>query len=71
MTLRIAVNGFGRIGRLIVRSVVEYGLKDVEIVAINSPGKLEMMAHLLRYDTMHGRFEREVKIKPGEIGLNP
>ncbi|MCF6221466.1 MAG: type I glyceraldehyde-3-phosphate dehydrogenase [Robiginitomaculum sp.] len=67
MTLRIAVNGFGRIGRLIVRSVVEYGLKDVEIVAINSPGKLEMMAHLLRYDTMHGRFGPEVKIKEGEM----
>ena len=67
MTLRIAVNGFGRIGRLIVRSVVEYGIEDVEIVAINSPGALELMAHLLRYDTMHGRFDNEVKIKPGEM----
>ncbi|PHS37396.1 MAG: type I glyceraldehyde-3-phosphate dehydrogenase [Robiginitomaculum sp.] len=67
MTLRIAINGFGRIGRLVVRAVVENGNKDVEIVAINSPGELEMMAHLLRYDTMHGRFNREVKTKPGEM----
>ena len=41
MTLRIGINGFGRIGRLIVRAVIEYGITDVEIVAINSPGALE------------------------------
>ncbi|HHI88829.1 MAG TPA: type I glyceraldehyde-3-phosphate dehydrogenase [Hellea balneolensis] len=65
MTMRIGINGFGRIGRLVVRAVVEYGMDDIEIVAINSPGKLETMAHLLRYDTMHGRFGGEVKTEPG------
>lgn len=67
MTLRIAINGFGRIGRLIVRAISEYDIKDVKIVAINSPGSLDMQAHLLRYDTMHGRFNHEVKTKPGEM----
>ena len=67
MTLRIAVNGFGRIGRLVVRAIAEYGMKDVQIVGINSPGSLETQAHLLRYDTVHGRFGREVKVKPGEM----
>jgi len=67
MGLRIGINGFGRIGRLVVRSVVEYGMKDVEIVAINSPGALETQAHLLRYDSVHGRFPGEVTIKDGEM----
>ncbi len=67
MSLRIGINGFGRIGRLIVRSVVEYGMKDVEIVAINSPGALETQAHLLRYDSVHGRFPGTVTIKEGEM----
>ena len=65
MSLRIGINGFGRIGRLVVRSVVEYGMKDVEIVAINSPGALETQAHLLRYDSVHGRFCNEVKTGKG------
>ncbi|HHL43224.1 MAG TPA: type I glyceraldehyde-3-phosphate dehydrogenase [Hellea balneolensis] len=67
MSIRVAVNGFGRIGRLIVRSLVEYGIDDIDLVAINSPGSLETQAHLLRYDTVHGRFENEVKIKPGQM----
>ena len=73
MTMRIAINGFGRIGRLVVRAVVEYGMKDIEIVAINSPGKLEMMAHLLRYDTMHGRFAGDVTVSEGtmDFGRGP
>ncbi len=62
MTTRIAINGFGRIGRLVVRAVAEGKMKDVEIVAINSPGALETQAHLLRYDSVHGRFSKEVKI---------
>ncbi len=67
MSLRIAINGFGRIGRLIVRSVVEYGLEDVEIVAINSPGALDMQAHLLRYDSIHGPFCNDVTISENSI----
>jgi len=61
MTIRIGINGFGRIGRLVVRAVSEYGIDDVEIVAINSPGPVPTSAHLLRYDSVHGRFNIEVK----------
>ncbi|NNC37337.1 MAG: type I glyceraldehyde-3-phosphate dehydrogenase [Acidimicrobiales bacterium] len=73
MTLRIAINGFGRIGRLVVRSIVEYNHNDVEIVAINSPGALETQAHLLSYDSVHGRFMNEVKTEPGimDFGKGP
>jgi len=61
MTIKIGINGFGRIGRLITRAVSEYDIRDMEIVAINSPGSLETSAHLLRYDSVHGRFAAEVK----------
>ena len=73
MTLRIAINGFGRIGRLVVRSIVENNHSDVEIVGINSPGALETQAHLLRYDSVHGRFDNEVKTEPGmmDFGTGP
>lgn len=56
MTIKIGINGFGRIGRLVARAIHEYGLADIELVAINSPGDLETSAHLLRYDSVHGRF---------------
>ena len=56
MTTRIAINGFGRIGRLVTRAIAEYDIQDMELVAINSPGAAETSAHLLRYDSVHGRF---------------
>ncbi|MBC6980280.1 type I glyceraldehyde-3-phosphate dehydrogenase [Caulobacter sp. 17J80-11] len=56
MTLRVAINGFGRIGRLVLRSIVEHGRRDIEVVAINDLGPVETNAHLLRYDSVHGRF---------------
>ncbi|MBF0665577.1 MAG: type I glyceraldehyde-3-phosphate dehydrogenase [Brevundimonas sp.] len=56
MTVRVAINGFGRIGRLVLRSIVEHGRKDIEVVAINDLGPVETNAHLLRYDSVHGRF---------------
>ena len=56
MTIRVAINGFGRIGRNVLRAHYEYAKQhDVEIVAINSPGDLAVNAHLLKYDTVHGR----------------
>lgn len=67
MTLKIGINGFGRIGRLVARALVEYGIKDVKLVAINSPGAIETSAHLLRYDSVHGRFGSEVTIGDGFI----
>jgi glyceraldehyde 3-phosphate dehydrogenase len=62
MALRVAINGFGRIGRLVLRSIVEYGRTDIEVVAINDLGPVETNAHLLRYDSVHGRFPADVKV---------
>jgi glyceraldehyde 3-phosphate dehydrogenase len=56
MTVRVAINGFGRIGRLVLRSIVEHGRRDIEVVAINDLGPVATNAHLLRYDSVHGRF---------------
>lgn len=67
MTIKIGINGFGRIGRLVARALVEYDIKDVELVAINSPGAIETSAHLLRYDSVHGRFEHKVEFGDGFI----
>ena len=62
MTLKIAINGFGRIGRLIARALHEYDIDDMELVLINSPGPTETSAHLLRYDSVHGRFAATVSV---------
>ena len=62
MPVRVAINGFGRIGRLVLRSIVEHGRKDIVVVAINDLGPVETNAHLLRYDSVHGRFPAEVKV---------
>jgi glyceraldehyde 3-phosphate dehydrogenase len=63
MAVRVAINGFGRIGRNILRSVIESGRKDIEVVAINDLGPVETNAHLLRFDSVHGRFPYEVKVE--------
>ena len=62
MTVKVAINGFGRIGRNILRAIVESGRKDIEVVAINDLGPVETNAHLLRFDSVHGRFPAEVKV---------
>ncbi|AQX20429.1 type I glyceraldehyde-3-phosphate dehydrogenase [Bartonella sp. WD16.2] len=62
MSIRVAINGFGRIGRSILRAIVESGRKDIEVVAINDLGPVETNAHLLRYDSVHGRFSAPVKV---------
>ena len=61
MTVRVAINGFGRIGRNIVRAIYESGRKDIEVVAVNDLGPVETNAHLLRYDSVHGRFPHDVE----------
>ncbi|WP_375259570.1 type I glyceraldehyde-3-phosphate dehydrogenase [Citreimonas sp.] len=61
MTVKVAINGFGRIGRNILRGIVESGREDIEVVAINDLGPVETNAHLLQYDSVHGRFPVEVK----------
>src|SRR4029077_3792405 len=60
MAIRVAINGFGRIGRLVMRAALEHAEKQVEIVGINDLGPVETNAHLLRYDSVHGRFRGEV-----------
>ncbi len=67
MTVKVAINGFGRIGRNIVRAIYESGRKDIDIVAINDLGPVETNAHLLRYDSVHGRFPSDVKVKGDTI----
>jgi glyceraldehyde 3-phosphate dehydrogenase len=62
MPVRIAINGFGRIGRLVLRAMVESGRTDIEPVAINDLGSTEANAHLFRYDSVHGRFPGEVEV---------
>ena len=56
MTVKVAINGFGRIGRNVLRAIVESGRTDIEVVAINDLGPVETNAHLIRYDSVHGRF---------------
>jgi glyceraldehyde 3-phosphate dehydrogenase len=63
MTIRVAINGFGRIGRLALRAILESGRKDIEVVGINDLGPVDANAHLLKYDTVHG-------ILPGNVTVN-
>ncbi len=67
--VRVAVNGFGRIGRNIVRAIYESGRKDIDVVGINDLGPVETNAHLLRYDSVHGRFPHEVKVDGDSINI--
>lgn len=67
MAVRVAINGFGRIGRLVLRAVLESGRKDIEVLAINDLGPVETNAHLLRFDSVHGRFPGTVKTREGAI----
>src|ERR687894_221506 len=69
MTVKVAINGFGRIGRNILRAIVESGRTDIEVVAINDLGPVETNAHLLRYDSVHGRFPGEVKVEGDTIDV--
>ncbi|SNR97566.1 type I glyceraldehyde-3-phosphate dehydrogenase [Antarctobacter heliothermus] len=60
MTVKVAINGFGRIGRNVLRAIIESGRTDIEVIAINDLGPVETNAHLLQYDSVHGRFPVEV-----------
>src|SRR6201996_2686631 len=69
MALRVAINGFGRIGRLVLRSIVEFARRDIEVVSINDLGPVETNAHLLRYDSVHGRFPGVVTVDGDTIDV--
>jgi glyceraldehyde 3-phosphate dehydrogenase len=64
MTVKVAINGFGRIGRNVLRAIIESGRTDIEVIAINDLGPVETNAHLLQYDSVHGRFP--VAVETGE-----
>ena len=69
MAIKVAINGFGRIGRNILRAIVESGRTDIQVVAINDLGPVETNAHLLRFDSVHGRFPHEVTVSGDTINV--
>jgi glyceraldehyde 3-phosphate dehydrogenase len=73
MALKVAINGFGRIGRNILRSIVENQRTDIEVVAINDLGPVKTNAHLFKYDSVHGKFSKDVKTTDTsiDVGLGP
>ncbi|NRA30355.1 MAG: type I glyceraldehyde-3-phosphate dehydrogenase [Parvularculaceae bacterium] len=70
MTIKVGINGFGRIGRLALRSMVEHARDDIEVVAINDLGPVETNAHLLAYDTLHGRLQNDVQASDGKLTID-
>ena len=69
MAVKVAINGFGRIGRNVLRAIVESGRTDVQVVAINDLGPVETNAHLFRYDSVHGRFPGKVTVSGDSIDV--
>src|SRR6201986_871348 len=69
MAVRVAINGFGRIGRNVLRAIAESGRKDIEVVGINDLGPVETNAHLLRFDSVHGRFPGTVTVDGDSLSL--
>ena len=69
MAVRVAINGFGRIGRNVLRAIIESGRTDIEVVAINDLGPVETNAHLIRYDSVHGRFPGKVTVEGDTIDV--
>ena len=74
MTVTVGINGFGRIGRCTLAHIAESARNDVQVVRINATGPIETAAHLMRYDSVHGRFGSEVKVVGGnalDLGRGP
>jgi len=69
MTIRLAINGFGRIGRCTLAHIAESNRNDVEVVAINATGPIETNAHLLKYDSVHGRFPGQIRVDGDTLDL--
>jgi glyceraldehyde 3-phosphate dehydrogenase len=69
MTVKVAINGFGRIGRLVLRAIVESDRKDLEVVALNDLGSPEANAHLFKHDSVHGRYPHPVKVDGNTIDV--
>ncbi len=70
MTVKVAINGFGRIGRMVLRALIESGRDDVSVIALNDLAAPESLAHLLKYDSVHGAFPGEVKAGDKSISID-
>ena len=68
MSIKVGINGFGRIGRMVVRRAIHH--PEIEIVGINDLCPADYLAYMLKYDTMHGKFDGEVKAEDGAIVIN-
>jgi len=73
MTVKVAINGFGRIGRNVLRAIIESGRTDIEVVAINDLGSVDYNAHLLQFDSVHGKFPAKVTVDGDtiDVGTGP
>ena len=69
MAVRVAINGFGRIGRLVLRSILEHKRTDIEVVAVNDLGPVETNVHLLKYDSVHGPLNMDVKVEGDMVSV--
>ncbi len=69
MAVRVAINGFGRIGRLVLRSILEHSRKDIQVVAVNDLGPVETNVHLLKYDSVHGPLNMDVKVEGDTVSV--
>ena len=70
MTLKVGINGFGRIGRMVLRSIIENNRKDLEIVAINNKGNSDISSFLLQHDTVHGKLKATINHSEKAIEIN-
>ena len=70
MTLKIGINGFGRIGRMTLRSIIENNRKDIEVVAINNRANSEVSSFLLKHDTIHGELKAKIKNSEKSMTIN-
>ena len=69
MSIRVGINGFGRIGRNILRAIHESGRDDISVVALNDLGPVETNAHLLKYDSVHGRFPGDISVQGNVLAI--
>ena len=70
MSIKIGINGFGRIGRMVLRSIIENNIKDLDVVAINNRSNSEISSFLLKYDTIHGELKTKIKHSEEAIEIN-
>ena len=69
MSVKVAINGFGRIGRNILRSIIENKNDNIKVVGINDLGPIETNAHLLKYDSVHGILNRDIKVNGSDLNV--